>query len=218
MVVRKPEPGAAIDEVTDYLLALARSGQWKVGTRGPILDELNAEIFGADAGPRPGRAAYAPLIEAGMVEARKGAGGGHFLRPTEAVPQVNFSSKVDAVHAAARAAEASVGELTAAAGDLARQRLYVVELQDLRTPAANGKGGPATFGQSLHLSRLAAESFAVDYLTRLGEDEERARAAAALAGFAAADSSADWGIRIFGVALDGTVVDTSRRAAIAGTT
>ena len=210
MTVIKPPFGASLDEVTDYLLALAKSGEWEPGTRGPTLDELNTAFFGEDASPRPGRAAYAPLIEAGVVEARKGAAGGHYLRASTAAPTVDLTPEVSAVQEAVEA-------LTAATAELAARRLHVVELQDLRTPSQH-RSGPATFGQSLHTSRLAAEAFAVDYLTRLGEEERRARAAAALAGFAAADSSADGGIRIYAVDLNGKVVDTSRRAAIAGTT
>ena len=68
--------------------------------------------------------------------------------------------------------------------------MFIVEFQKI----SNGK----YFGRSNHPDRPAAERHAVTELMRLGETEENARAAAAVADWGCADASAHgYGVRIF---------------------
>lgn len=169
-------------EVTQILLDRIRAGTYELRGPMPTLDELNVEFFGIDAGPHPGRAAYAPLVDAGMVEARKGRGGGHFL--------VSLTSP-GATHALV-----SIGDEFKDVLDriktLHERVMHVVEFEDKRTQTF--------FGESLHPSRIAAEGFAVEILTRFGVDETTAENTARYAGFTTADTS-EYGVRIYGCTL-----------------
>ena len=152
----------------------------------PSLDDLNRQFFGDDAGPRPGRSAYAPLIAAGMVESRQGRNGGHFVISTDPVTATTSMSAV----------ASSVDGLRKALDSLVATRWYVAELQDTRTGE--------WFGESLHPNRLAAETFALDILTRLGETPENVKSAAREAGWTCADTrGGGYGIRIYAVSFDG---------------
>lgn len=185
----------AIAEVSDYLIDEIRAGKYALGDSLPTLDELNRDFFGEGAGPRPGRAAYAQLIAAGMVEARQGRHGGHFL----------ISDKPETATKVMVAATNAVANLRAAVDALASIRWYVAELQDIKTGAY--------FGESFHPNRLAAEAYAMDILTRLGEEPQHVKSAARAAGRTCADTrGAGYGIRIYAVTLDGdTRVDISGR-------
>lgn len=179
-------------EVTQILLNRIRSGSYEIEGPMPTLDELNEEFFGVDAGPHPGRAAYAPLIDAGMVQARKGRRGGHFL-----------VSKLPPGGSRAFAAVADQIKDIAEQLDVLRDRvMYVVEFEEI--------AAGVYFGECLHPSRMAAESFAVEMLVRFGEDKSDAEKAVGCAGFTAADAS-KYAVRIYGCTLGNDRVETRGR-------
>ena len=180
-------------EVTQILLDRIRSGMYKVENPMPTLDDLNQEFFGVDAGPHPGRAAYAPLINAGMVQSRKGRYGGHFL-VSELPPGGS--------HAFAAVADQIKG--IAERLDALRDRvMYIVEFED--------KSTGVYFGESIHPSRLAAESFAVEILVRFGEDKDVAEKTVGYAGFTASDAR-KYAVRIYGSTLGDDRVETRGRS------
>lgn len=173
-------------EVTDVIVAAVNAGVYHIGDPLPTLDELNERYFGVSAGPRPGREAYAPLIAAGMVEARQGRNGGHFLIAAE---PSGASAAFTVIAAELRALEAKVAGLRSTA-------MYVVEFQNI--PSGD------FFGESMHPTRVAAEKFAVDMLVRLGESTESAAAAAQVAGWTCANTrGGGYGVRIYGYTLGG---------------
>ncbi|MFT3899615.1 MAG: GntR family transcriptional regulator [Gordonia sp. (in: high G+C Gram-positive bacteria)] len=184
-----------VAEVTDKLYAAIEAGKYKVGDALPSLDDLNREYFGDGAGPRPGRSAYAPLIAAGMVEARPGRNGGHFLiadSPESATSAMNPTARL-------------IAEAKSAIESLEQFRWHIVEFQDITTGDF--------FGESLHPNRIAAERFAVSILTRLGEPKEFVEQTVSYAGWTCADTrGTGYGIRIYATTMGGdTHVDISGR-------
>lgn len=180
-------------EVTAEIVASIRAGTYRVGDLLPTLDELNDSYFGHSAGPRPGREAYAPLIAAGMVEARQGRTGGHFLIAAE---PAGASATLSTIASELRALSEKVTGIQQIA-------LYVVEFQHLPTRES--------FGESLHSTRIAAEGFAVDMLVRLGESKRNAVNAAQLAGWTSEQTRAKgYGVRIYGNALGGGLITHHR--------
>jgi hypothetical protein len=181
-------------EVTTILQEHIQEGQYKIGDPLPTLDELNAEFFGVGAGSKVGRAAYAPLIAAGKVEARQGRNGGHFLIALESRSGSNALAAISADLKAVAANLAAVAD----------RLLYVVEFQHIPTGTY--------FGECLHPSRLAAEEYAIDMLVRLGEERGEATKTVPMAGYTAADVSGQGhGVRIYGYTLGGERTDIHGR-------
>lgn len=145
-------------QVTDVLRQRIALGQYAVGDRPPSIEQLNDEFFSVDAGPKPARDAYAPLIQEGMVTARVGRAGGHFLVSAEPLPTLQFLQEV-------------ATSLTDVVG--ANREVYVVEFRKARSRHG--------FGECFLPSRLAAESFAVAVLQAMGEPRLKAKRAAAAA-------------------------------------
>lgn len=178
-------------EVTEILLERIEEREYKVGDVLPTLDELNEQFFGVGSGPKPGRTAYAPLIEAGMVEARQGRYGGHFVISSS--PML-VSDALESIAADLK----GLGDRFAALRD---RLLHVVEFVS--------PDGGSVFGECLHTSRFAAERYANDMLLRLGEDVDAAEDATARAGFTAATVRPNGhGVRIYGYTLGGERTDT----------
>lgn len=180
-------------QVTELLLSRIRDKTYLVGEALPTLDELNREHFGTDAGPRPGRAAYLPLIEAGMVEARRGGGAGHYLISDR--PQTGSTVLTEV--------GTEIEQIKNQLSRLAERLWYVVTFEHIRSGEE--------FGQSLHPTRLAAEDFAVDMLVRLGANIDSSRSAARLAAWTAADASAMYGVRIWGQNYHGERIEWAGR-------
>ncbi len=172
-------PLSQVDVATSKIRNSIIGGRYSIGDRLPTLDELSREWFSATAGPQHARAVYAPLIADGLVEARTGRNGGHFVvanRPMDA------TATNDLLAEAARSAHSALEALTAFT-------LYVVEFQKVSSGSY--------FGASLQPSRGAAEQFAIEILTALGESPDDAAGAASAAGWGAADSSTEYAVRIF---------------------
>ena len=150
-------------QVTDALRQRIAKGEYAVGGRLPSIEELNDQYFSADAGPKPARDAYAPLIQEGMVTPRVGRAGGHFLVSAEPLPTLQFLQEV----------ATSVTDIVAAALQLSNRVVYVVEFRKARSQRS--------FGECFLPSRLAAESFAVAVLQAVGEPRAKAAQAAAMA-------------------------------------
>lgn len=185
-----PEPRSKVHEATDWLRDQITSGAWAPDAPGPTLDDLNERFFGADAGPNKARAAYKPLVAAGIVRTVTGYHGGHYLVPApETERTVDLSPQLDRVD------EAVAG--------LREVELYRCDLQRVSTGVY--------FGSCLHRSRLAAEDFAIAILTELGVNEGMARTAAAWAGWTASEAGI-YAVRIYSVSLTGQVRDTAGRA------
>ncbi|MCV7256790.1 GntR family transcriptional regulator [Mycobacterium hackensackense] len=168
-------------QVTDILRQRIALGQYAVGDRLPSIEQLNDEFFSVDAGPKPARDAYAPLIQEGMVTARVGRAGGHFLVSAEPLPTLQFLQEV----------ATSLTDIVGVAMQLANRAVYVVEFRKARSRHG--------FGECFLPSRLAAESFAVAVLQALGEPRLKAeRAAAAASESPALTQRGGYHVRIYG--------------------
>lgn len=184
------DPGYSVAEVTDWLRDQIASGAWKPDTPGPTLDELNEKFFGPNAGPAKARAAYRPLVNAGVVRTVTGYHGGHYLMPDQApASALNLSPQFE--------------QVDQAVAQLRDVEMFQCEFQRVQDGVY--------FGASLHASRLAAEDFAIAILTELGVQEGMARTAAAHAAFTAAEAGV-YAVRIFSVSLTGEVRETAGRA------
>jgi DNA-binding transcriptional MocR family regulator len=170
-----------IEAVTAKLREAITTGAYVVGDRLPTLEEVSQKWIGSGGvGSQQARAVYAPLIADGLVEARTGRAGGHYVIATT---PMDATATDDELARLARAARDAMDALVAST-------LYVVEFQKI----SNGH----FFGACLQPSRGAAERFAVQILTELGEDEVNARSAAEVASWGCADTSADgYGVRIY---------------------
>jgi DNA-binding FadR family transcriptional regulator len=134
------------------------NGDYQVGDRLPTISEINADILDAPTGPRFAREAYASLISDGMVEARVGRNGGHFLVSTTPIPGREHLDD----------AAADIAALVHYAERLAQRSLYIVDIR---------KAHAKSLGECFQPSRAAAEEFATAILHALGEpaaDVERA--------------------------------------------
>jgi DNA-binding transcriptional MocR family regulator len=168
-------------QVTEVLRQRIALGQYAVGDRLPSIEQLNDEFFNADAGPKPARDAYAPLIQEGMVTARVGRAGGHFLVSAEPLPALQFLQEV----------ATSLTDIVGMAMQLANRAVYVVEFRKARSRHG--------FGECFLPSRLAAESFAVAVLQAMGEPRPKAeRAAAAASESPALTQRGGYHVRIYG--------------------
>ncbi|WJJ14518.1 GntR family transcriptional regulator (plasmid) [Prescottella equi] len=169
----------------EYLLDEIRSGRYRTGDQLPSLDALNIKFDAV--GPATGTRAYSELVKLGMVEHRYGLGY-FFLSATPLEVELERHRipalvRLDSIEAALRSAFAETRSLRKDS----RPATYVVEFQDKRTGER--------FGESLHPSRLAAERFAVEILTRLGEDASTAMSLASAAGSTICDG------RLYGVQI-----------------
>ncbi len=185
-------------EVTQHLLNDIKTGTYAVGDALPTLDQINEQYFG-HRGPKPGRAAYAPLIAAGMIETRQGRHGGHFL--TRTTPADVTDTTVLAPF---------TGPLDAIAEQLKTLRaieLTVVEFYELATGEY--------FGACLHTSRLAAENYAIAILTHLGDTHPQLAEIIHRATYAASDIN-HYAVRIHGRTLAGNNTFNDDRTAING--
>jgi len=154
--------------------------------------------FGA-VGPATGTRAYAELVKVGMVEHRYDVG--HFLLSTTPLEtelerhRIPASVRLDSIEAALRSAFAETQRLR----EDTRTVMHAVEFQDKRTGER--------FGESLHPSRPAAEQFATEIFTRLGEDPATAVNLASHARETIRDRSM-YGVQICSRTVNGTATDT----------
>lgn len=186
-------------EVTTILMQRIRDGVYITDTTTPTmptLDQLNDEFFGGDgAGPKPGRTAYAPLIAAGLVEARQGRNGGHFLIAPQPEP----------IDAALKTLSAELRTLAETLETVRNRGFYIIEFQHVATGQR--------FGRALHPSRLAAEESALGILVHLGEARDDAARTVVIAGATIVDvSAAGYGVQISGYTLGGDTFDIHGRA------
>jgi DNA-binding GntR family transcriptional regulator len=182
----------------EYLLDEIHSGRYRTGDQLPTLDALNKKFDAV--GPATGTRAYSELVKLGMVEHRYGVG--HFLLSTAPPESARERHRIptwvhlDSIESALRSAFAA----TQALREETRTVMHAVEFQEKRTGER--------FGESLHVSRPAAERFAVEILTRLGEDPATA---ANMASHAGADvcEGAMYGVQISSRVVGGAGRDTA---------
>ncbi|PTR44717.1 regulatory GntR family protein [Rhodococcus sp. OK611] len=180
-----------------YLLDEIRSGRYRTGDQLPTLDALNMK-FGA-VGDATGTRAYSELVRVGMAEHRYGVG--HFLLSTTPLEvelerhRIPALVRLDSIESALRSAFAA----TQALREDTRTVMHAVEFQDKRTGER--------FGASLHPSRAAAERFAVEILTRLGEDPATAANLASHARTTICDGKR-YGVQICSRTVSGAATDT----------
>lgn len=171
----------------EYLLDEIRSGRYRTGDQLPTLDTLAMKFDAVD--PSTGTRAYSELVKLGMVEHRYGVG--HFLLSTTPLEvelerhRIPALVRLDSIESALRSAFAETQRLR----EDTRTAMHAVEFQDKQTGER--------FGESLHPSRLAAERFAVEILTRLGEDAASAAEMATEAGPTICDGDR-YGVQICG--------------------
>lgn len=174
-----------IDAATSKLREAITTGVYAIGDRLPTLEELNQKWIGG-AGSQQARAVYAPLVADGLVEARTGRTGGHYVIATT---PMSAAATDDVLARLARGAREAFDALVNAT-------LFVVELEHIPSSSA--------FGACLQPSRGAAEHFAIQLLTRLGENEANVRGAAEAASWSWARTSAHgYGVRIYPRQLQG---------------
>lgn len=167
--------------ITALLRQRIANGHYQIGDRLPTIQEINAELFATPTGPRYARDAYASLIAEGMVEARVGRAGGHFLIST--TPLLTHE------HLAATAED--IAGLRYHAERLAVRSLYVV---DIRKSLSR-----KLIGECLHPNRAAAEEFATAVLVALGEPPAAVATAVSDASSVASSTGADgYYVRIYG--------------------
>lgn len=178
-----------IEAATAKLREAITTDTYAIGDRLPTLVEVSQKWIGSGAGSQQARAVYAPLIADGLVEARTGRAGGHYVVATT---PMNATATDDELARLARAAREAVDALV-------NSTLHVVEFQHVPSERY--------FGACLQPSRGAAERYAVEILTELGEDDANARGVAAVASWGWARSSAHgYGVRIYPRQVQGKAV------------
>jgi hypothetical protein len=156
-------------------------GRYRIGDLLPSIDELNDEYFGESAGPKSARDAYASLIAQGMVEARVGRGGGHFLVSTEPMP----------THQHLDDTAGDIATVLQYVSRLAQRPIYIVDIWKVRSDKL--------FGECLQPNREAAEQFATSLLCALGEPESAvARAVGDATQIATVTRPGGYHVRIYG--------------------
>src|SRR4051812_50175272 len=70
------DTSSRVDEITDRLITAIAIGEYLPGARLPVERDLAASL---GAGRMTGRAALARLVERGLLETRRGRGGGEVL-------------------------------------------------------------------------------------------------------------------------------------------
>lgn len=169
-------------EVTRLLAASIEDGRYPVGAKLPSLLRLRDEFFGGK-GANSARAAYAPLIDCGMVQVRHGKGGGHFLVSTGPTPKLpNEFEEI----------KHNLAGLNNALAEITGQVFYCVEFRDTSTRA--------WFGRSLHPNLIRASEFSTTMLMELGEEHDYAATmstAAALNHPTPDDGDANYTVRIY---------------------
>jgi DNA-binding transcriptional regulator YhcF (GntR family) len=137
--------------ITALLRQRIATGHYRIGDRLPTIQEINTDRLDIPTGTRYARDAYASLIADGMVEARVGRTGGHFLVSATPLPTHE--------HLAATADD--IAALIYHAERLALRSLYVVDIRKSRSHRG--------IGECLQPNRGAAEEFATAVLNALGE-------------------------------------------------
>jgi len=144
---------SSLDAVLSTVRSRIARGEYRVGERLPTIRELSVEFYGSADLPRYAREVYAALIAEGMVEARVGRTGGHYV----------VSATPSQIHEYLTGLAADLAALLRQAERLAHREIFIV---DIRNSLSQN-----SFGESLQLSRQAAERFAASLLIELGESK-----------------------------------------------